>query len=390
MVDRNDGLYVCQQQDLVKISLQDFHSVSAESFEAHRSTIKPSLDDDQFLAWMRTHSHVFTSVSEWLNVLKRYDLVVGTRIHGVMAGIQAGIPGLCISVDTRTEELCETMSVPYVNALDYPKGISESEVIQILNQFDWETYDQTRMKLAGTLSNFLANNQLRRPRILETIKSEWLEWHKSIQPEPSDSTPEHRQQYSTATRADRYVQLFTTAKKLTGHFEQWNILSYGCSEGFETHDLGTKFFPNAHIVGCDINTAALEVAIRGCVKPSRIKHLFSTPETLKAHGPYDLIFALSVLCRWPKAKGASDLSEIYPFSDFEKTITQLDSVLKPGGVLVIFNANYRFSDTSTSQSYLPVEGDFAIPQPFVEIFSPEGSPLAWDKLDGYFFQKQPA
>ena len=390
MLERNDGIYICQHpRDLVKLSLQDFDSVSRESFELHRSTIKPNMNDDQFMAWMRRHSHVFTHVPEWVSVLKRYDLVVGTRIHGVMAGIQAGIPGLCISVDSRTLELCETMSIPHVNATDYPDGITEREVSQVLDEFNWEEYDQTRMHLATRLNEFLTRNQLPASKLLRGIGEEWREWHGSIQPDPTTTTPSHRQQYSTASRPNRYVQLFTDAKRITQDFQQWNILSYGCSEGFETHDLGTKFFPYAQVVGCDINQIALDIAIRNCAKPSRIKHIFSEPEAVSAHGPYDLVFALSVLCRWPQTKEAKNISTMYPFAEFENTIRQLDSVLKPGGILVIFNANYRFSDTSISKGYTPVKTATVIPEPFVEIFDPSGEPLKMSERDDFFFQKNP-
>ena len=42
------------------------------------------------MPWFRRWSHAFTSVPEWLSIMQGFDVVVGTRIHGVMAGIRLG------------------------------------------------------------------------------------------------------------------------------------------------------------------------------------------------------------------------------------------------------------------------------------------------------------
>jgi polysaccharide pyruvyl transferase WcaK-like protein len=51
----------------------------------------------------------FFDVTIWLDFLKRFDFVVGTRIYGAMLAMQVGIPAAVIAHDSGTYEMCTTM-----------------------------------------------------------------------------------------------------------------------------------------------------------------------------------------------------------------------------------------------------------------------------------------
>jgi hypothetical protein len=90
---------------------------------------------------------VYFDASAWLESYQRLDGVVGSRIHGVNLGWQAGRPGLVVSYDLRTEELAETMCIPFVKS-------GELEVAKLdhiwSDLFDKAilNYDSQRVKLA--------------------------------------------------------------------------------------------------------------------------------------------------------------------------------------------------------------------------------------------------
>ena len=44
-------------------------------------------------------------------------------------------------------------------------------------------------------------------------------------------------------------------------------------------------------------------------------------------------------------------AERFPFSEFEQIVASLDSRVRDGGLFVLFNANYRLTDTGTGKSY---------------------------------------
>lgn len=54
----------------------------------------------------------------------------------------------------------------------------------------------------------------------------------------------------------------------------------------------------------------------------------------------DLIFANSVLCRWPESEGE------YTFDTFENTLELIDNLLNKDGYLCIYNSKYLFCETN--------------------------------------------
>ena len=67
-----------------------------------------------------------------------------------------------------------------------------------------------------------------------------------------------------------------------------------------------------------------------------------------------MIFAMSVLCRWPETKFLRNSSAVYSFEKFAKTVALLDSCLAPEGVFVVINSNYLFRDRDVLDNYTVV------------------------------------
>ncbi|MGG7620247.1 hypothetical protein [Bacillus coreaensis] len=63
-------------------------------------------------------------------------------------------------------------------------------------------------------------------------------------------------QTTSLTYMDRYPKIFTACQKYFEGKEDIKILSYGCSTGEEVLTL-RRYFPNAQIIGVDINKQSL-------------------------------------------------------------------------------------------------------------------------------------
>ncbi len=152
-------------------------------------------------------------------------------------------------------------------------------------------------------------------------------------------------QLTSTTAEHRYPELFRYAaealKALNG--DSVSVLSYGCSTGEECFTL-RKHFPTATIIGVDINKNNLKEA-REKNSDSKIKFLLSTDENIMREGKYTAIFCLSVLCRWENTKDKEDCSQIYPFVKYQEAVLKLVDQLENGGLLIIYNSNFRFEDT---------------------------------------------
>lgn len=155
------GSYFVQEPlSAVMLAQGEGHLLDPEELEACRAAIAPDLDAQEFLDWAECHMHSFFDATSWLGFTRRYDCVVGMRIHGVIAALSVGIPALCIAHDSRTRELCETMAVPFVPAHSVLEGIDAEWVADQIQEFDGDAFDANRLRLASRARRFLTDNDL--------------------------------------------------------------------------------------------------------------------------------------------------------------------------------------------------------------------------------------
>jgi 2-polyprenyl-3-methyl-5-hydroxy-6-metoxy-1,4-benzoquinol methylase len=164
-----------------------------------------------------------------------------------------------------------------------------------------------------------------------------------------------------------------------------NILSFGCSYGQECFSL-RKYFDIATITGYDINRANIDKAKFNNTDFNIIFH--SKWKKVYKKEYYDIVFAMSVLCQWPGTKDIENCSKIYSFNIFEDKVTLLDTMIKPGGILVIYNANFRFTDTLISKKYTAIHIPEYFESGFVSKFSVSNQYLADQKYEYSVFIKK--
>ena len=159
-------------------------------------------------------------------------------------------------------------------------------------------------------------------------------------------------QTSPVTCMNRYPETFELCKSYFNGNSNLNILSFGCCTGEEVLTL-REYFPNANIVGAEINKFCLKEC-NNLTVDDKISFIESTDTNIKNNGPYDAIFCMAVLERTPQRvinNKITSLKKIYPFEKFEEQVIKLDSSLNNGGLLVIENTHYRLSDTSVANNY---------------------------------------
>jgi SAM-dependent methyltransferase len=386
LVESTNGTYVCQHPiDMLRLAKLEYNTIERSIFSRYRSYIHPEIDDDSFLSWFRSHAYAYASVPEWIAMMARHDMVVGTRIHGVMAGIQAGVPSVCLCIDSRTKELCQTMAIPYADANDYRDGIGIDDVQEILDGWDGRQYDDNRRVLGHRLANFLRDNRIEPRGALQTLLGTRVSGNRK----DGLAAIEGSHQPSTTSSAGRYQAIFSAAA-LAVDVVNPSVLSFGCADGYELNDLATKHFHHGRVVGCDIDLDAQRIAALCNAQPARVKIIGADPAHLAEHGPYDVIVAMAVLCRWPETRCIENISEYYPFSRFEEQLRQFIELLVPGGVLCVYNSNYRVVDSSLMAQLEVITNPELIPtsQP-VRLFHPSGQPRTDHVADGFLFRKVP-
>jgi Methyltransferase domain len=169
------------------------------------------------------------------------------------------------------------------------------------------------------------------------------------------------------TALNRYPEIFAAAAAAAPDARR--ILSFGCSSGEECVTLA-DYFPKAEIVGAEINPVILLKAMKH--RSNRIRFVYASDRILRRQGEFDAVFCMAVL----RSAGH------YPFEIYEERALFLETLVRPGGLLVIHNSPYRFGDTARKDSYetIPVDAPRDIGS-----FLPDGVTEA--APDGSIFRK---
>lgn len=155
-----------------------------------------------------------------------------------------------------------------------------------------------------------------------------------------------------------------------------NALSFGCSRGQEVCQLAT-LFEEQQITGSDISIDALLAAVQmqanltvGQIAKSKCaldgdfskidylnKHAYVRftygPNLLSGETPvFDVVSAMTVLCRHPATLGQQSSEGIYSFDEFDTLLSHVDNLVAPHGLLCLFNSNYRLEDSSVKDKYV--------------------------------------
>jgi SAM-dependent methyltransferase len=153
------------------------------------------------------------------------------------------------------------------------------------------------------------------------------------------------------TKKDRHPELFALAAE---YFRKRpaQILSFGCATGEEAYSIAT-YVPSATVLGVDINVECIAKAKRRTPISLRSRVQFKCCDAVPEDGgQFDAIFCLSVLRHGRLDREQPESCEaILPFRRFAEVIAGFDRTLKPGGLLFLWGANFRFSDSPVASQY---------------------------------------
>ncbi|RBJ84319.1 class I SAM-dependent methyltransferase [Pseudomonas sp. MWU12-2534b] len=196
------------------------------------------------------------------------------------------------------------------------------------------------------------------------------------------------QPYGT-TREDRYPELFQSIHQVLADTAQTRLLSFGCSTGEEVFSLA-RYFRQAHIRGVDIDAGRIGRCRARWLREGREPRLSfacAGDVALEPTASYDLVMAMAVFRHGALGGSPTDCSAWIRFSDFDRVLGDLARVLKPGGLLVIRHANFRFGDTSVAGLFECLRGEAALGSP---IYGRDDRLLPGVLGDDGIYRKRPA
>jgi 2-polyprenyl-3-methyl-5-hydroxy-6-metoxy-1,4-benzoquinol methylase len=165
--------------------------------------------------------------------------------------------------------------------------------------------------------------------------------------------PRNLFQVCNLTAEDRYPVLFRLARDELGDGRDLRLLSFGCATGEEVFSL-RKYFPSATIKGLDINRHNISVCKQRLALNPDSKIHFELADSVEREpaAAYDAIFCMAVFRHGNLAdKRFVRCDSLIRFADFRRIIAEIAQRLRPGGLLIVIHANFRFRDTPTAEEF---------------------------------------
>ncbi|MFJ4967871.1 polysaccharide pyruvyl transferase family protein [Streptomyces sp. NPDC088755] len=73
---------------------------------------------------------LYIDPATWISELREFDFSFGSRIHGNIAALLAGVPSTVLCSDSRTLELCRYFGIPHREITEVPKDIDPAELYE--------------------------------------------------------------------------------------------------------------------------------------------------------------------------------------------------------------------------------------------------------------------
>jgi hypothetical protein len=162
IVDQWKGEYIVQHPlAMLKLSMGEVETIDEPTRLRFLQVYKTVLDEVGLAKWFIQNSVTFTDAQTWMRFLGKFDLAIGPRYHGVALAIQAGRPGIVITIDSRTQELCESTGVKYLSH-EEALTLSTQELVEraTWSEDDGDLLDHMRATQAHRFSQAFKDNEL--------------------------------------------------------------------------------------------------------------------------------------------------------------------------------------------------------------------------------------
>lgn len=112
--------------------------------------------EEAFVEFVKNKMDAYFDIEQWMTEIKKNDLVIGTRFHGCLIGLLAGVPSFMFVHDTRTKEMCELLKIPHADVRD----VRNIDIYSLYLSLDYEEYHVEYSRMFAEYRNFLDENRL--------------------------------------------------------------------------------------------------------------------------------------------------------------------------------------------------------------------------------------
>ncbi|MFA0497215.1 polysaccharide pyruvyl transferase family protein, partial [Vibrio sp. 10N.222.54.B11] len=157
ILSKSAGQYIIQSPELLPFLLRETRSLPLSYKLPGLMNLTPKVK-----SLLNSRTQHFSGIEPWLDFSRTCDISFGMRIHGNMIPLQAEVPSIVVTHDTRTAGLSNTMCIPTIGAEEFYKIRSSQLNTVLLNKviMTMGDYDTQRRELKNRFSTFFESNGL--------------------------------------------------------------------------------------------------------------------------------------------------------------------------------------------------------------------------------------
>lgn len=127
----------------------------AEIIHAIAFEVKENFFDSDFYRekYLKKRFHVFSSIPEWKGFASQFDFSLGYRVHGCILSLNSGCLSVCCNGDSRAQEMCELLKIPFMPALN-----PESDMVELYDSIDVSDLNTSYPRLYENFASFIKRN----------------------------------------------------------------------------------------------------------------------------------------------------------------------------------------------------------------------------------------
>lgn len=157
IVAERDGLYVQQSGGVAALQAASggWDRLAPSTRAGIAEVLSPGMEETALRARLCRAGRMPVSASDWIAMLAGRDLVIGSRVHGVLAALAAGRPGVLVPHDARGAELARHMHLPVLERADLLAAPGPAAALSRV-RFDPAAFDHWRRGAAHDMAAALS------------------------------------------------------------------------------------------------------------------------------------------------------------------------------------------------------------------------------------------
>ncbi|MCG0275992.1 MAG: polysaccharide pyruvyl transferase family protein [Thermosediminibacteraceae bacterium] len=153
---RNGYPYILQNE------IDEMNIVLGQNAEINKSLVRSlmqrygllNVSDADFIRFIKTQMKVFFDVEEWMDFIRSFDFVLGTRFHGCLVALLNAVPSVVFVHDARVREMCELLKVPHIDI----RQVREIDLRSLYESIDLKAFEVAYSYLYQNYIDFLEEN----------------------------------------------------------------------------------------------------------------------------------------------------------------------------------------------------------------------------------------